>query len=130
MIWMFPWAMLFFFLVFCGIFILVLYSTKTQDRAIQDLLRQQRAVRMELERLASVLDALLADRPLNDDEPDVDGPMPPEVVPGLNRLLLGPDGGTAAKPVPPAVSSGPSSLPMPADTVDSGTAAGLPDLKL
>ena len=124
MMWVFPWALLFFFLMFCGIFVLVLYYTKMQDRAIQDLLRQQRAVRMELERLASSLDALLADRPLSDDQPDLTGPTPPEAVPGLDRLLLGPDADRAARPAPPAAS------PAPAGAAESGGATGLPDLKL
>ena len=123
MIRIFPWALLFFFLMFCGIFMLVLYYTKMQDRAIQDLLRQQRAIRMELERLSAALDALLADRPLSDDEPDLTGAAQPEAIPGLDRLLLGPDAGTAAKSAPQIAPAGSS-----ASAADSG--AGLPDLKL
>ncbi len=129
MIWLFPWALLFFFLVFCGIFILVFYYTKTQDRAIRDIMSQQRAVRLELDRLATALDALLADRPLNEDEPDATGVIQEEAVPGLDRLLLGPSAGKAARPAPdaaPAVSSMASASVV---TADSG-AAGLPDLKL
>lgn len=114
--------------MFCGIFILVLYYTKMQDRAVQDLLRQQRAMRMELERLASTLDALLADRPLDDNEPDAAGPAPAEAIPGLDRLLLGPDTDARAKPVPPL--SAPSGAAAPADTAGSGGTPGLPDLKL
>lgn len=130
MIRIFPWALLFFFLMFCGIFVMVLYYTKMQDRAIQDLLRQQRAVRMELERLALSLDALLADRPLSEDQPDLTGPTPPEAVPGLDRLLLGPDAGTAARSAPPAASSVSSGAAVSADAADSGGGTGLPDLKL
>ncbi len=129
MIWLFPWALLFFFLVFCGIFILVFYYTKTQDRAIRDIMSQQRAVRLELDRLATALDALLADRPLNEDEPDATGVIQEEAVPGLDRLLLGPSAGKSARPAPdaaPAVSSMASASVV---TADSG-AAGLPDLKL
>lgn len=130
MIRIFPWALLFFFLMFCGIFMLVLYYTKIQDRAIQDLLRQQRAVRMELERLASSLDALLADRPLSDDQPDLTGPTPPEAVPGLDRLLLGPDADRAARPAPQPSSPVSSGAAVSADTAGSGGGTGLPDLKL
>lgn len=128
MMWVFPWALLFFLLMFCGIFILVLYYTKIQDRALQDLLRQQRAVRMELERLASALDSLLADRPLNDDQPDAGDPASPEAVPGLDHLLLGPDAGGPARPAQAAVSSAPSRPAASAETAHSDT--GLPDLKL
>lgn len=128
MMWVFPWALLFFFLMFCGIFILVLYSTKMQDRAIQDLLRQQRAIRMELERLSAALDALLADRPLSDDQPDLAGAAQPEAIPGLDRLLLGPDAGTAAGSASQTAPAGSSGAAFSASAADSG--AGLPDLKL
>ena len=128
MIWLFPWALLFFFLVFCGIFILVFYYTKTPDRAIRDIMCQQRAVRLELDRLATALDALLADRPLNEDEPDASGAMPEEALPGLDRLLLWPSAGKPGRPAPDAAS--PVSAMASAATPDSDAAAGLPDLKL
>lgn len=122
MTWLIPWALLFFFLIFCGIFLLVFYSTKTQDRALQDILHQQRAMRMELDRLASALDALLADRPLRDDE-DESAPgatRPAEAVPGLDRLLLGPAGDQAR----PGQDAMPGALRAP------NVPDGLPDLKL
>lgn len=124
MTWLFPWVLLFFFLFFCGIFILVFYYTKTQDKALQDILFQQRAVRMELDRLATALDALLADRPLTEDENDERPASAGEAVPGLDRLLLGPaaDGSVAkARPGRPA----PSATQTPSTLAD-----GLPSLKL
>lgn len=125
MAWLLPWVLLFFFLIFCGMFILVWYATRMQDKALQDILHQQRAMRLELDRLATALDALLADRPLNEDEGEPgatrpDTVVPPEAVPGLDRLLLGPDADRTRAVRPPA-----DAAPGLAPAAD-----GLPDLKL
>lgn len=109
MSWLFPWILLFFFLFFCGIFILIFYYARTQDKAVNAILHQQQAVRMELDRLATALDALLADRMVDEDEEEPDAGAENR-VPGLDRLLLGPS--------------------APAPSPGAGDEHGLPDLKL
>lgn len=121
MSWLFPWILLFFFLFFCGIFLLVFYCTRTQDRALRSILQQQQAMRMELDRLACALDSLLADRLLadEDDVPAVESapassdPASAALGRGIDRLLL-----------KPAAAGGKADAPsMPVE-------AGLPDLKI
>lgn len=82
---------------------LMLYGVRSQERAMTAILHQQKATRMELERLALALDSLLADRMLNEDDAPgaaarqplssmehdkVKMSSPESLVPGIDRLLL------------------------------------------
>lgn len=108
-----PWLLLFFLLFFCGLFFLVFFSLRSQERALEIITRQQEGVRRELERLADSLNELVSDHELEDRDVTPSGSE--EAAPGLERLLLAPPEGGS-------LSSG----------RERGTAeeTGLPDLRI
>lgn len=107
----FLWGVLFFLLFFIGIFIMVLYTTRVQTKALGIILMQQKSMRLELDRLAGRLDNLLVDREvLTDDYLMTDTPiqimskttgkingnisgnqhgLAEDLTPGIEKLLLG-----------------------------------------
>ena len=96
--WTLLWIMLFFLLFFFGIFIMVFFSSRAQGKALNTIILQQKAMCLELDRLAGRLDNLLAEREVLEDgyllpdPPDRVSAMPhrpvEEMVPGIKKLLL------------------------------------------
>jgi hypothetical protein len=93
-----PWILLFFLLFFCGVFFWFFFSVRNQDHSLYAILQQQKAIRLEVARLAATLDSLLADRVLAEEEPEpaeigkngLPAVSPERLVPGIDRLLLEP----------------------------------------
>lgn len=139
-----PWMMLSFLLFFVGMFVLVYFSMRNQDKALEQIMQQQKVLRMEFERLADALDELLekhevedrdfdqASKPAPEKTRSVPSPMPSQLQPraqqqtapaqGVERLLLGPD---TSMPTPKLPSSA-HPAPVPGANSRSG---GMPDLK-
>ncbi len=95
MTWFLPWLLLFCLLFFFGMFSMIYFSVRSQDKALNAIFQQLKSTRMEVERLSNALDALLTEREFNDDDalnhaaPSAE--QAEDMVPGLARLLLGPD---------------------------------------
>lgn len=142
-----PWIVLTFLLFFVGMFVLVYFSMRNQDKSLEQIMQQQKVLRMEFERLADALDELLEKHEVEDRDFDqrkennlenkkVNKPAPELNSPaktqasalGMERLLLGPEK-KQATPAPVFAPSAPSS-PSFSGSGNNTRAGGMPDLKL